>query len=271
MPEFTRLDVSVEEQVALIALDRPNKANALDGTAWLEIGRAFEWADQTPEVRAVVLSGAGKNFCAGIDYALIGEIAAGASAEPEGNKQAYLRSRIMALQACFTQLERCRKPVIAAVHGSCFGGGVDLICACDIRYSTSDARFCVKEVDLAIVADVGTLQRLPHIVGQGMTRELALTAKEIDGEAAKAIGLVNTTLPDREALLAHAKSTARQIASKSPMAVRGTKQVLNWCRDHSIADGLDYVATWNAGMLLSEDAQEAFGAMMAKRAPTFKD
>ena len=271
MLELKNVEIKVEDKVARVTLNRPNKANALNGRSWSEIGQAFEWCNDTPEVRAVVLSGEGKNFCAGIDFALIGEIVAGANAEPDGKKQAFLRKKIKSLQACFTQLERCEKPVIAAVHGSCFGGGIDLISAADLRFATADARFCVKEIDLAIVADVGTLQRLPHSVGQGLARELALTGREIDGEEAARIHLINRTLPDREALLSHAVEMAKLIASKSPMAVRGTKAVLNYSRDHSVDDGLDYVATWNAAMLLSADAQEAFGAMMQKREPTYED
>lgn len=271
MPEFDNLKVTVEANVARVALDRPNKANALNAKSWIAIGEAFAWLDATPEVRSIVLFGEGKNFTAGIDFGLIATMVGEAMSLPEGKKQEHLRSKIVEYQAAFTAVEKCRKPVVAAVHGSCFGAGVDLITACDIRLSTNDARYCVKEVDLAIVADVGTLQRLPTIVGEGLARELALTAREFSGAEAREMRLVSRTFDDQESLMKGALEVATLIAEKSPIATRGVKQVMNYCRDHSVVDGLDYVATWNAGMLLSADGQEAFAALMEKRAPKYQD
>ena len=163
------------------------------------------------------------------------------------------------------------KAVIAAIHGNCLGAGIDLITACDLRYSTADASFSIKEVDLAIVADIGTLQRLPHIVGEGHARELALTGRVFDGAEAKSMGLVSETYDSLEALEEAVAETARTIASKAPLAIRGIKQVFNYSRGRRVEEGLDYVATWNGGMLLSADATEAVQAWMEKRPPVFSD
>ena len=212
-----------------------------------------------------------RHFTAGIDFSLVMDIATMASRLPEGRKQEELRRTILGLQSAFSAFETCRKPVIAAIQGCCYGGGIDLATACDIRYSTADASFCVKEVDLAIVADIGTLQRLPRIVGEGVARELAFTARVFDGAEARELGLVNGTYSSLEELEAGVAETARTIASKSPLAVRGIKRVMNHSRGRTVEEGLDYVATWNASMLLSTDAQEAMKAVLEKRSPTFPD
>lgn len=269
--DFKNLKVDIQEKVAHISINRANKANSLDRSTWDAIGEAFRWADQEKAIRAIILSGEGKTFCAGIDYGMIMEIISAANGLGEGEKQEFILETIRDLQRSFTAVEKCRKPVIAAIHGSCYGGGIDLISACDIRLGTHDSKFCVKEIDLAIVADVGTLQRLPHIVGQGVTRELAFTGRTFSGDEAYRIQLLNHVYASQEVLLAEARSLALTIAQKSPLAVRGTKQVLNRCRDLSVDDGLEYVAAWNAGQLLSRDGQEAFSAMVEKRDPDFKD
>jgi enoyl-CoA hydratase len=219
----------------------------------------------------LVLGGRGRAFTAGIDFSLILSITTSVAALPEGRKQEAVREKIIELQRAFTAFESCRKPVIAAIHGSCLGGGIDLITACDLRYSTEDASFSIKEVDLAIVADIGTLQRLPHIVGEGHARELALTGRVFDGDEAKSMGLVTETYDSLEALEEAVTKIARTIASKSPLAVRGIKQVFNYSRGRLVEEGLDYVATWNGSMLLSADATEAVQAWMEKRPPVFSD
>jgi len=267
MHDPERLFVEIRDHVAFVRLNRERKANALDHRAWLAIGATFERLGADPLVRAIVLSGAGKNFTAGIDLNLVAEMAAECGALPEGHKQAHLRRRIVEYQRAVSAIERCERPVIAAIHGA----GVDLATACDLRFATADAELCVKEVDLAIVADVGTLQRLPRIVGEGLARELCFTGRPFSGEEARAMGLVNRACASPEALFAAAEETARLIASKSPVAVRGIKHVMNWCRDRPVEDGLAYVATHNAGMLLSVDGFEAFAAALEKRAPRFAD
>ncbi|HOB63278.1 MAG TPA: crotonase/enoyl-CoA hydratase family protein [Candidatus Competibacteraceae bacterium] len=271
MSELTCLNFTLDHQIAWIELDRPSKANALNGTLWQEIGEVFRHVDELPEARVVVLSGAGRHFCAGIDFELVGEILDTVGKLSPGRREEHLRHTILGLQAAFTALERCRKPVLAAIQGLCIGGGLDLIAACDMRYATADAAFSLKEADLAIVADIGSLQRLPYLIGEGRLRELAFTTRQFGAAEAQTMGLVNQVFPDAAQLWDGVGAIAAGIAAKSPLTVRGVKQVLNYSRDHSVADGLDYVATWNAAMLLSDDTREAVAATLAKRHPRFED
>ncbi|MDS4031965.1 MAG: crotonase/enoyl-CoA hydratase family protein [Candidatus Contendobacter sp.] len=271
MLEFTCLTVTLADAVARIELNRPDKANALNGTLWREIGEIFRWVDETPEARVAILSGAGRHFCAGIDFELMGAVLDEVGVLSPGRREERLRRIILDLQAGFTALEACRKPILAAIHGLCIGGGLDLIAACDLRYATVDAAFSLKEADLAIVADVGSLHRLPYLIGEGRLRELAFTARQFDAAEAQTMGLVNQVYADAAQLRDGVHAIATGIAAKSPLTVRGIKQVLNHGRDHGVADGLDYVATWNAAMLLSDDTREAIAAAMQKRQPRFKD
>ncbi len=271
MPSFEFLSVKHERKVAEISLNRPDKANALNETLWNEIGVAMQWADATTDVRVVILRGEGSQFCAGIDFEFMASMKNRISALTEGRKQEVMHHFIVSLQRSISALETCRKPVITAIHGACYGGGIDLITASDIRHASMDAKFSVKEVDLAIVADVGTLQRLPRIVGEGNARELALTGRVVKADEAQRLGLINQLCPDSASLLALVREQAASIAEKSPLAVRGTKQILNYSRDHSVQEGLDYVAAWNAGMLMSEDLRLAMEAMMTKKKPEFAD
>ena len=257
--------------VACVTLNRPDKANALNAELWQELKTVFEWCDQTPEVRSVVLRGAGKHFCSGIDLAMLMGLQAQVNDSCDARKREKLRDLILQLQACVTSLERCRKPVLAAIQGYCLGGGLDLALAADFRYASLGAQFAVREVDIGMVADVGTLQRLPRVVGEGIAREMALTGRDIDAEQALQWRLVNRLLPDADSLSAAALETAQTMAAKSPLALRGSKQVLNYSRDHSIADGLDYVATWNAAMLISEDIAQAGMAVMTRQSACFRD
>jgi enoyl-CoA hydratase len=180
------------------------------------------------------------------------------------------RAGVKRLQRSINAVAECPKPVIAAIHGYCIGGGVDLTSACDIRLASADAVFSVRETKVAIVADLGSLQRLPHIIGKGHVAELAYTGKDITAARAKEIGLVNEVYPDAGAVVAAARQMAADIAANSPLAVEGTKAVLTAGEDQSVAEGLEYVATWNAGVLQSDDLVEAMSAFMAKRTPEFR-
>jgi enoyl-CoA hydratase len=182
-----------------------------------------------------------------------------------------LRRLILDLQDCLSSLERCAKPVIAAIQGACVGGALDLVTCCDLRYASADATFSIKEIDIGMVADVGTLQRLPRLIGEGQARELAYTGRTLNGQEAEKLGLANRLFATPAELEAGVRQIARSIAAKSPLAIRGTKEVLNYSRDHSIADGLNFVATWNAATLLSGDLKECMQAQMEKRAPQFAD
>ena len=270
-PPFSTLDVTLDQQVALVRLNRPEFSNAMNEPLWQELREAFDWADVTPEVRVVVLAGAGKNFCAGIDFAMLANINKRIVSSDEARSREALRRLILDLQDCLSAAERCRKPVLAAIQGACIGGAVDLITCCDMRYAAADAVFSVREIDIGMVADVGTLQRLPTLVGEGIARELAFTGRDVGAEEAAALRLVNRVFPGGEALLAGVMAIAQAIASKSPLATRGLKEVMNYNRDHSVADGLNYVATWNAAMLLSADLGEAVQARREKRHPEFAD
>lgn len=271
MPKFEALAVSSENRIANIQLNRPDKANAINATMWKELKDVFYWVNGTPEVRVAVLSGQGKHFSAGIDFEFLSAIYNEVSELSEGRRQERLRQIIIGLQDSVTAIERCRKPVIAAIHGACIGGGIDLITACDIRYATVDARFSIKEVDLAIVADTGTLQRLPRLIGDGLFRELAYTGLEFDGVKAHSVGLVNKVFPDQTSLLAGIRELATEIAAKSPLAIRGIKEILIYSRDHTVAEGLNYVATLNAAIGLSKDVQEAVTAYLQERFAEFED
>jgi enoyl-CoA hydratase len=269
--DFQTVSLELQGAVALVTFNRPDKANALNAEMWREMKQAMTWCDQENAVRAVVLSGAGRHFSSGIDLSMLMGVQGQIDDACEARKREKLRGLILALQDCVSSLERCRKPVVAAISGYCLGGGLDIALAADFRYASADAQFGVREVDIGMVADVGTLQRLPTVVGQGVAREMALTGRDIDAQQALAWRLVNRVLPDSDSLRAAALETARLMAAKSPLALRGSKQVLNYSRDHSVADGLEYVANWNAAMLLSEDIAKAGMAAMTKQPAVFRD
>jgi enoyl-CoA hydratase len=266
------LKIKIDSAVAEIELNRPDKANALDEELWFALGDCFRELDENEAVRVCILSGAGSNFTAGIDLKFLQSV--GQEVEHfdcEGRKREYLRRKIIKLQAAFTQIEECRKPVLAAIHGGCIGGGIDLISACDLRYSTSDAVFQIKEIDLGLTADVGTLQRLPKLIPQGIVRELAYTGRKFSGEEAREFGLVNSCYADQKSMISAVRKIAEQIMDKAPLAIRGVKEMLLHSRDNSVADGLNYVATWNSAMLLSADLEESVMAMMQNRSAEYKD
>ena len=269
--EFKTLKVALADAIATIQLNRPERANAMEQAMWTELRDAMRWLDETPAARVGVLSGAGKHFTAGIDLAMLAGMQAQMRDDCDGRAREKLRRLILDLQDTLTSIERCRKPVIVAIHGACIGGGIDLICACDLRYCSADAYFSVKEIDVGLTADVGTLQRLPHIVGEGAARELAYTGRKVSGAEAKELRLVNQCYPDQAALTAAMRELAATLAAKAPLALRGCKEMITYARDHSVADGLNYVATWNAAMLLSTDLGEAMAAAKEERKPNFRD
>jgi enoyl-CoA hydratase/carnithine racemase len=269
--KFNTVRLTLDGHVARIELNRPEKANAMELSMWQEIRAAMHWLDMTPEARVGVISGVGKHFTAGIDLSMLAGIRSAVADDCGAHSREKLRSLVLDLQDTLTSIERCRKPVIAEIHGACVGGGIDLITACDLRYCSKDAFFSVKEIDIGMTADVGTLQRLPKIVGEGLTRELAYTGRNVNGEEAQDIRLVNRCHATRQELSAGVAAIAAGIAAKSPLAVRGCKEMITYARDHSVADGLNYIATWNAAMLLSSDLDEALAAGREKRPPVFKN
>jgi enoyl-CoA hydratase len=262
--------VSVDQAIATVELIGPGKGNALGPAFWREMPEAFAALDADDAVRAVILTGRGSNFTFGLDLLAMASELGPHLAGGLARQRTALLAEIRRLQRAIDAVEQCRKPVIAAVAGWCIGGGVDLICACDVRLAAADARFSVRETRLAMVADLGTLQRLPLIVGQGHARELALTARDCDAERALRIGLVNEVYGDRDGVLLAARLMAMEIADNSPLAVQGAKQVMNASRGRPVEEGLERVALWNAAFLASEDVAEAFGAFAARRPPRYK-
>lgn len=268
---FETLAVTLEDHIATVRLNRPEKANAMNATMWQEIRQAFQWVDETPEARVAVLQGEGKLFSAGIDLQMMMGLGAQIRNDCDGRTREALRRVILDLQDTLSSLERCRKPVLAAIHGGCIGGGIDLITCADMRYCSADAYFAIKEIDIGMTADVGTLQRLPRLVGEGIARELAYTGRRLEAEEARQIGLVNRVFESRDALYAGVHAIAATIAAKSPLAIRGTKEMISYARDHSVADSLNYIATWNAAMLMSQDLTQAMTASMTRTTARFKD
>ena len=245
------MEYAVHDRIAFLSLDRPERANALDIAGWHALRAAVDRADADPDVRVVVLGGKGKNFCAGIDLSVLQEMKE-RFRDPPPDMREQVEAFITDLQDCITALERCRKPVIAAVHGACIGGGVDLITACDIRFCCKQSTFSVKEVDLGIVADLGTLQRLPRIVNPGIAAELAFTARTFDGREAHHIGLVSEVLNNEAQLQYRVGEVAAAIARKPPRIVAGIKRTLLQQRDRPVADGLAFVAKLSSGLMTGE-------------------
>lgn len=258
--------------VAHLTLNRPDKANALDEQTWADLKTALEHCADTPAIRAVVLSGAGERvFSAGIDLSLLLGVRERIADDCEGRMREKLREFILRYHRIIGLLETCPKPVLAAVHGGCIGAGLDLVCAADARYCTADAYFTIKEIDMGMVADFGTLQRLPKLIPDGLVRELAYTGRKLEAEEALRVGLVNRVFPDKNALLDGVLSLAEQIAQKSPLSIRGTKRNLLYARDHSVADSLEYIANYNSATLLSADLTAALQAAMTKQTAVFND
>jgi enoyl-CoA hydratase/carnithine racemase len=257
-------EIEKRGHTATLWLNRPEKRNALGPAFWNELPAAMGELERDADVRAVVLAGRGRDFTVGLDLKAM----SGGLFDGERSRFSLL-DEIARLQGSITAVASCTKPVIAAVHGYCLGGGIDLITACDIRYASKDTTFSIRETRIAIVADVGTLQRLPAIIGKGHVAELAFTGEDFDAERAERIHLVNRVYADADTTVAAARDLAERIASNSPLAVQGTKRVLEFCEGKSVEDGLKYVATWNAGFLASDDLREAMTAFAEKRKPKF--
>ncbi len=265
------LEVSITGHVAQVTLTGPGRGNAMGPDFWSETPEVFAELDANSEVRAIVLTGSGKHFTYGLDLqAMAGALGPVLEPGAMAKTRTEFHDMVLAMQRAATAVADCRKPVVAAISGWCIGGGVDLITAADIRYASADAKFSVREVRVGMVADMGTLSRLPGIVGDGHVRELALTGKDIDAARAEKIGLVNDVYTDQAAVLAVAHATAQEIAANPPLVVHGVKAVLDHTRQADIDASLRYVAVWNAAFLPSKDLGEAMGAVFEKRTPDFK-
>ena len=268
---YSCFDVSIEDKVAHIRMSRPEAFNSMIREFWSELPEIVNALDAGGEARAIVVSSTGKHFTAGMDLGVFGGDGLSEDRGELGRQRANLRRQILELQDTFSCLEQARVPVLAAVQGGCIGGGVDLISACDMRYCTEDAWFCIQEVNIGMTADVGTFPRLPKVMPEGLVRELAYTGRRLSATEARESGLVNRVYPDPDAMLADVFDVAKQIASRSPLAVWGSKEMLNYARDHSTAEGLDYIATWQSGMFQPDDMMESFRAKQEKRDPEYPD
>lgn len=261
---------SIEGHIGYITLNRPDKLNALNQEIWEGLDLCLDKAGKESELRVIILKGEGRSFCSGLDLSpgnqLFTTLSGGSSAE----NNTIMFHHIRKLQYTFSGLERIHVPVIAAVHGHCLGGGLELILACDFRLASSDAIFSIPEVQLAIIADLGGTQRLPRIIGPGMARELLYTGRRFTAEEAKEMKLINHVYPDKDSLFKKAREMAENIADNAPLAVQGAKEVMNYSDRVSIDEGLEYVASRSSGILLSEDVMEAFQAYAQKRKPEFK-
>ena len=266
---YESVTVETKDQVAQVTLIGPGKGNAMGPAFWSELPDVFEALDADRDVRAIVITGSGNNFSYGLDVPAMGgtftPLMEGALARP----RTEFHTELLRMQKAINAVADCRTPTIASIHGWCIGGAVDLISAVDIRYASADAKFSVREVKLAIVADMGSLARLPLILNDGHLRELALTGKNIDAARAEKIGLVNDVYEDADAALAAAHATAAEIAANPPLAVYGVKDVLDQQRTSAVSENLRYVAAWNAAFLPSKDMTEAISATFAKRPPVF--
>lgn len=267
---YQTLAYEVRDHIARVTLNQPDTLNSLTPEFWREIRAVFEAIESDTRVRVVVLASTGKHFTAGLDFAVFARFRPDATREPARHRE-QVRDLIRAMQASFNAIDGCRVPVLAAIQGACIGGGVDMIAACDLRYCSRDALFCIQETNLGVTADLGTLQRLPLIIPAGVMRELAYSGRRMPAAEAQAVGLVNGVFDDAATLLAGVLAVAADIAAKSPLAIQGTKEMLNYARDHSIADGLNFVATWNAGMLITADVDTAIAAQRARTSADFED
>jgi enoyl-CoA hydratase len=269
---YTCFDVSVTDHIGQIRLNRPDELNTMTRAFWTELPQAVRELDATGKVRALVISSTGKHFTAGMDLSVLSEDNVVQSGDAEvGRLREALRRMVLELQDSFNPFEEVRMPILAAIQGGCIGGGFDLACACDLRYCTKDAFFCIQEINIGMVADVGTLQRLPKLIPLGLARELAYTGRRLPAARAKEVGLVNEVFDDHKALLEGVMVVAREIAERTPLAVYGSKEMLTYSRDHNVRDSLNYIATWQTGMFQPADMAECFAAKGQKRPPVFDD
>ena len=272
MSKYSCFDVKTKDHICNLVLNRPNELNTMTRDFWVELGDALEEINRDSDVRVVILSSTGKHFCAGMD---LGAFSNGVDDIPDDKKPDHARvgevlyRTAKELQSYISKLEEIRVPVIAAVHGGVIGGALDLITACDMRFASDDAFFCIQEINIGMAADVGTIQRLPKIIPDSKMREMAYTGRRMLADEAKDSGLVGEVYGTQEKMLDAVHKLAAEIASKSPVAIYGLKAVMNYSRDHNVSDSLDFNALWSGAMLSQKDMTEAMTAHMEKRDASF--
>jgi enoyl-CoA hydratase len=268
--------VEIKDQIAHVVLNRPDKRNAMNADFWRELPEIIEDIDGNARARVIVISSTGPHFSAGLDLTMFGsgeltQLTEADKTRARKQRGAAFYDNVLHMQKSFSCLESCRAPVIAAIQGGAIGGGVDLATACDMRYATEDAFLIIQEINIALTADVGTFPRLVKLIPEGIVRELAYTGRRLPASEAQAVGLVNRVFPNHEAMLDGVMSIAREIASKAPIAVYGSKRMINYARDHSTEDALDYISIWNTSMMNNDEILEAISANAEKRAGDFVD
>ena len=266
---------SSEEGVGHLVLNKGEDLNKMTMNFWYELPRILDEIDRDASLRVLILSSTGKHFCAGMDLKNFGTLGSDSEKKTNVPDKARIGENLYRvakeLQDMLSKLEKLRIPVLAGIQGGCIGGGLDLVTAADMRFASKDAFFCIQEVNIGMAADIGTLQRLPRVIPEGKVRELAYTGRRMPAEEALDAGLVNKVYESHEEMVSGLKEMAAIIASKSPLAVYGTKAILNFSRDHTIAEGLEYNALWSGAMLPQEDMAEAMMSNMEKRDPEFQD
>jgi enoyl-CoA hydratase len=267
---YQTFDLMVNDKIAHLQLNRPEAYNSMSREFWREFPDAIRALDTTAEARVLVISSSGKHFCAGMDLEVFTQPDPDMFQGEAGRRAEAMRRLVQQLQACFSVLEEVRMPVITAIQGGCIGGALDLVCASDMRYCTKDAFFTVKETEIGMTADLGTLQRLPQLVAPGLARELAYTGRKMLAAEAVTSGFVNEVFDDQDQMLSGVMKIAELISQRSPLAVTGCKQMINYARDHSTADSLSYMATWQAGMFQPADMMQTFAAKMSGKQPDFE-
>jgi len=267
---YTCFDVTTENKVAHVRLNRPEALNTMIPEFWSELPRVVGELSDRGDVRAIVVSSTGKHFSAGMDLSVFTSSGLSMDGEP-GRRNATFMILVKRLQESFTALERTRVPVLAAVQGGCIGGAVDMVCAADMRYASKDAYFVVQETNIGMTADVGTLQRLPKLIPDGVARELVYTGRRMSAQRAYEVGLVNQVFEDHESLVAGVLEIAAEIATKSPLTLWGAKEALVYARDHAVSDSLHQIALWQTGAFQPADMMESFAAKGEKRAAEYED
>ncbi len=267
---YSCFEIEIKDKIAHLRLNRPDSLNMMNLAFFNELPKALKEIDDKAMARVVVISSTGKHFTAGMDVSVFTDNPDMSKTDTPQNRE-RIRQIVLQWQETFTMIEKIRPPVLAAIHGGCIGGGVDMTSACDIRYCTNDTFFCIQEINIGITADVGTLQRLPHLIPSGKMRELAYTGRRMYAQEAKEIGLVNEVYKTHEAMMEGVMEVATSIAKQSPLVVHGTKEMINYTRDHSVADSLNYISIWQCGMVDHAETLESFVAKTEKRDPEYKD
>jgi enoyl-CoA hydratase len=269
MTKLTCFELTLQKHIAHLVMNRPDRMNTLDMTYWRELDQVLQHLHQTSEARVLVMSSTGKHFSAGMSLDTFGGAIAMDDSSAEG--RSAIADMLAGLQATFTRLETLRMPVIAVIQGGCVGGAVDLVTAACLRYASADAFFCIQEINIGMVADVGTLQRLPKLMPMAVVKELAYTGRRMGADKAMQHGLVNEVLPDAQAALDVAMKAAQEIAAKPPVAVWGTKQALHYARDHSVDDALKQMGWLQSGIWSNAHVKAAIEGFQKKSTPPYPD